>query len=255
MNFSFFIALGILIPFFGTCLGAGIVFFLKKNLPASLMKLFFGFAAGVMCAASVWSLLIPAIEQTDSALPALCGFLCGMLFFIVCDVLLAHFQKHHESKKSSFSRGKILALAVTLHNIPEGMAVGVIFAGTAQADSTALVSGAMILSLGIALQNIPEGAVISMPFHALGVSRKRAFAYGAFSGIVEPIGALAALLLTQLIHAALPYILSFAAGAMIYVVVQELIPEMHGGKGEKGACLALGLGFCLMMFLDVALGG
>ena len=253
---------GILIPFAGTSLGAACVLFMKRNLNIKVQKALTGFAAGVMVAASIWSLLIPAIEQSQSMgklsfIPAVVGFWIGIFFLLFLDHVTPHLHlnsKESEGPKKNFSRTTKMLLAVTIHNIPEGMAVGVVYAGWISGDSNITLMSAIILSLGIAIQNFPEGAIISMPLRAEGMSRRKAFAGGVVSGIVEPIGAVLTIIASQLIIAALPYLLSFAAGAMLYVVVEELIPEMSQGQHSNIGTLFFALGFSLMMILDVALG-
>lgn len=253
---------GILIPFLGTTLGAACVFFLKKALSESLQRALTGFAAGVMVAASVWSLLIPAIEQASgmgrlSFAPAAIGFWCGILFLLLLDHVIPHLHRNceqTEGPKIHLQRSTMLLLAVTLHNIPEGMAVGVMYAGYLSGNAQITAAGALALSLGIAIQNFPEGAIISMPLRAEGMSKPKAFLCGTLSGIVEPIGALLTILAAQHIIAFLPYFLSFAAGAMLYVVVEELIPEMSQGRHSNLGTLFFAIGFTLMMALDVGLG-
>lgn len=253
---------GILIPFLGTTLGAACVFFLKKALSESLQRALTGFAAGVMVAASVWSLLIPAIEQASgmgrlSFAPAAIGFWCGILFLLLLDHVIPHLHRNceqTEGPKIHLQRSTMLLLAVTLHNIPEGMAVGVMYAGYLSGNTQITAAGALALSLGIAIQNFPEGAIISMPLRAEGMSKPKAFLCGTLSGIVEPIGALLTILAAQHIIAFLPYFLSFAAGAMLYVVVEELIPEMSQGRHSNLGTLFFAIGFTLMMALDVGLG-
>ena len=253
---------GILIPFLGTTLGAACVFFLKKALSESLQRALTGFAAGVMVAASVWSLLIPAIEQASgmgrlSFAPAVIGFWCGILFLLLLDHVIPHLHrncKQTEGPKTHLKRSTMLLLAVTLHNIPEGMAVGVMYAGYLSGNAQITAAGALALSLGIAIQNFPEGAIISMPLRAEGMSKSKAFLCGTLSGIVEPIGALLTILAAQHIIAFLPYFLSFAAGAMLYVVVEELIPEMSQGRHSNLGTLFFAIGFTMMMALDVGLG-
>ena len=254
--------LGILIPFLGTTLGAACVFFMKKSLGDLVQRSLAGFAAGVMVAASIWSLLIPAIEQSEgmgrlSFLPALIGFWVGVLFLLMLDRLIPHLHvgsNQTEGPKSKLGRTTMMVLAVTLHNIPEGMAVGVMYAGFLAGSSQITAASALALSLGIAIQNFPEGAIISMPLHAEGMGKGRAFADGVLSGIVEPIGAVLTILAAKMIVPALPYLLSFAAGAMLYVVVEELIPEMSQGRHSNIGTICFALGFGLMMVLDVALG-
>ena len=254
--------LGILIPFLGTTMGAACVLFMKNNPGNLTQRCLAGFAAGVMVAASVWSLLIPAIEQSASMgalsfVPAFAGFWFGMLFLLALDHLIPHLHvgsEQSEGPKSKLSRTTMMVLAVTLHNIPEGMAVGVMYAGFLSGNAQITAASALALSLGIAIQNFPEGAIISMPLRAEGMSRKKAFAGGVVSGIVEPIGAVLTIIASQLIIAALPYLLSFAAGAMLYVVVEELMPELSQGKHSNLGTVFFAIGFSLMMVLDVALG-
>lgn len=253
---------GVLIPFIGTTFGACFVLFMKKNLSTLVEKALNGFAVGVMVAASIWSLIIPAIEQSQymgklSFIPAAVGFWIGILFLLMLDHIIPHLHQHSEEAegpKSNFSRTTKMVLAVTLHNIPEGMAVGVVYAGWLADSSQISIMSALVLSIGIAIQNIPEGAVISMPLHANGVSKKKAFIYGTLSGAVEPIGAIITIILSGIIIPVLPYLLSFAAGAMLYVVVEELIPEMSQGKHTDIGTIMFAVGFSLMMVLDVALG-
>ena len=254
---------GLLIPFAGTALGSACVIFLKNNLSDTLQRALTGFAAGVMVAASVWSLLLPAMEQSQSMgkwsfVPAVAGFWLGILFLLGLDRLIPHLHRgstEAEVVKSRLKRTTMLTLAVALHNIPEGMAVGAVYAGWIYGDSSITLAGALSLSLGIAIQNFPEGAIISLPLRAEGLSKPRAFLYGALSGIVEPMGALLTVLLAAVMVPVLPYALSFAAGAMIYVVVEELIPEMSSGKHSNVGTVLFAAGFTLMMTLDVALGG
>ncbi len=253
---------GLLIPFLGTSLGAACVFFMKDALNTEVQRALTGFAAGVMVAASVWSLLIPAIEQSDAMgklafIPAAVGLAVGMGFLLLLDHVIPHLHlnsEQAEGPESSLKRTTMMVLAVTLHNIPEGMAVGVVYAGWVNGHGEITLAGALALSLGIAIQNFPEGAVISMPLRAEGVKKPKAFVYGVLSGIVEPIGAVLTILLTQFIIPILPYLLSFAAGAMLYVVVEELIPEMSEGEHSNIGTIFFGVGFILMMILDVALG-
>lgn len=256
------ILLGIFIPFAGTTLGSAMVFFMKKEMNQRLRKLLLGFASGVMIAASVWSLLIPAIGMAEDAggiawIPAAAGFLLGMGFLLVLDTVTPHLhftEEKPEGMPSHLKKTTMLVLAVTLHNIPEGMAVGVTFAGAMAGNGTLTLAGAFALSVGIAIQNFPEGAIISMPLKGQGISRTRAFAYGTLSGIVEPVAAFITILLTGLVVPFLPYLLAFAAGAMIYVVVEELIPEAQEGAHSNIGTVGVALGFVLMMILDVALG-
>ena len=254
--------LGLLIPFLGTALGSACVFFMKKSLSNMVQRSLAGFAAGVMVAASIWSLLIPALEQAEgmgrlSFVPAFIGFWIGILFLLLLDHLIPHLHvgsEESEGPKSNLSRTAMMVLAVTLHNIPEGMAVGVMYAGFLAGDTAITAASALALSIGIAIQNFPEGAIISMPLHAEGCRKLRAFYGGVLSGIVEPVGALLTILAAQLIIPALPYLLSFAAGAMLYVVVEELIPEMSQGEHSNIGTIFFAFGFSVMMVLDVALG-
>ena len=254
--------LGILIPFLGTTLGAACVFLMKRSLGDLVRRSLAGFAAGVMVAASVWSLLIPAIEQSEdlgglSFLPAFLGFWAGVLFLLLLDRLIPHLHvgsDQAEGPKSKLGRTTLMVLAVTLHNIPEGMAVGVMYAGFLGGNGQITAASALALSLGIAIQNFPEGAIISMPLQAEGQPKGKAFLGGVLSGVVEPIGAVLTLLAAQLVIPALPYLLSFAAGAMLYVVVEELIPEMSQGKHSNLGTVFFAVGFSVMMTLDVALG-
>ena len=253
---------GLLIPFLGTALGSACVFFVNKDLSDHLQRGLTGFAAGVMTAASVWSLLIPALDRAAdmgkwSFLPAAAGFWIGILFLLLLDHVIPHLHRNSqqaEGPASRLQRTTMLLLAVTLHNIPEGMAVGVVYAGYLTGDAQISALGALALALGIAIQNFPEGAIISVPLKAEGVSRPRAFAGGVLSGIVEPVGALLTILAAELVVPALPYLLSFAAGAMLYVVVEELIPEMSQGEHSNIGVLLFAAGFSVMMILDVALG-
>ena len=253
---------GILIPFLGTSAGAACVFFMKKNLNEQIQRALTGFAAGVMVAASIWSLLLPAIEQSSglgklSFVPAAVGFWIGVLFLLLLDHMIPHLHQNSnkaEGPKSKLQRTTMLVLAVTLHNIPEGMAVGVVYAGFLAGNAQITAASALVLSLGIAIQNFPEGAIISMPLRAEGERKGRAFLGGVLSGVVEPIGAVLTLLAAQLVIPALPYFLSFAAGAMLYVVVEELIPEMSQGRHSNLGTVFFAVGFSVMMVLDVALG-
>ena len=254
--------LGMLIPFLGTTLGAACVFFMKKSLGDLVQRALAGFAAGVMVAASIWSLLIPSIEQSEgmgklSFLPAFIGFWVGVLFLLLLDRLIPHLHvgsNQAEGPKSRLGRTTMMVLAVTLHNIPEGMAVGVVYAGYLARTAQITAAGALALSLGIAIQNFPEGAIISMPLRAEGMKKGRAFWGGVLSGIVEPIGAVLTILAAGIVVPALPYLLSFAAGAMLYVVVEELIPEMSQGQHSNVGTVFFAVGFSVMMVLDVALG-
>ena len=253
---------GVLIPFLGTSLGAACVFFLKKSLGDLVQRALTGFAAGVMVAASIWSLLIPAIARSAERgrwafAPAAVGFWVGVLFLLGLDHAIPHLHRNAqqaEGPKSQLRRTTMMVLAVTLHNIPEGMAVGVVYAGYLAGDAQITSAGALALSLGIAIQNFPEGAIISLPLRAEGMGQIKAFAGGVLSGVVEPVGAVVTILAAQAILPALPYLLSFAAGAMLYVVVEELIPEMSQGRHSNVGTLCFALGFSVMMALDVALG-
>ena len=255
------IAEGILIPFLGTGLGAAMVFFLKKQLTFGVQKALTGFAAGVMVAASFWSLLQPALESsahlgTLSFLPAAIGFLVGVGFLLALDMATPHMHldRQQEGPRCGFKPTTKLTLAVTLHNIPEGMAVGVVYAGFLSGDTGITAAGAMALALGIAIQNFPEGAIVSMPLMAEGMPRSKTFWMGVLSGAVEPVAAVITLLAAGLVTPVMPYFLAFAAGAMMYVVVEELIPEMSEGKHSNIGTIAFALGFVVMMVLDVTLG-
>ena len=253
---------GIMIPFIGTALGAGCVFLMKKSLSDKVQRALNGFASGVMVAASIWSLIIPAIEQSEnlgkfSFFPAVIGFWAGVLFLLLLDHVIPHLHQNGtqaEGPKSHLQKTTVMLLAVTLHNIPEGMAVGVVYAGYLSGNAEISAAGALALSLGIAIQNFPEGAIISMPLRAEGMKKSKAFMSGTLSGIVEPVGAALTVLAAHFILPALPYLLSFAAGAMLYVVVEELIPEMSQGKHSNIGTLFFAAGFSVMMMLDVALG-
>ena len=253
---------GILIPFLGTSLGSALVFFMRGGLSDKVQRALAGFAAGVMVAASVWSLLIPSIEQSSAMgqwafAPAAVGFWVGILFLLLLDHVIPHLHRSSndcEGPHSRLQRTTMMVLAVTLHNIPEGMAVGVVYAGYLAGNAQISAAGALALALGIAIQNLPEGAIISMPLRAEGMSKGRAFVSGVLSGIVEPMGAALTILAATAIVPALPYLLSFAAGAMLYVVVEELIPEMSQGRHSNIGVLCFALGFSVMMVLDVALG-
>ena len=253
---------GIIIPFLGTSAGAACVFFMKKNMSEQLSRILTGVAAGVMVAASVWSLLIPAMEQSGGMgrlafIPAVTGFWGGILFLLLLDHVIPHLHQHSnsvEGPKSRLQRTTMMVLAVTLHNIPEGMAVGVVYAGYLAGNRNISAMAALALSLGIAIQNFPEGAIISMPLRAEGMKKGKAFCGGVLSGIVEPIGAALTILAAGVVIPALPYLLSFAAGAMLYVVVEELIPEMSQGKHSNIGTVFFAVGFSVMMMLDVALG-
>ena len=253
---------GLMIPFIGTTLGAAGVFFLKKEIGPFVQKALLGFASGVMVAASIWSLLIPAMDQSEEMgkfafIPAAAGFWGGILFLLLLDHIIPHLHRYSvstEGPKSRLQRTTMMVLAVTLHNIPEGMAVGVVYAGYLAGNAKITVAAAMALSIGIAIQNFPEGAIISMPLRAEGMKVSKAFAGGVLSGIVEPVGAMLTILAAGYIVPALPYLLSFAAGAMIYVVVEELIPEMSQGEHSDLGTIFFAVGFTVMMSLDVALG-
>ena len=256
------IIIGLLLPLAGTTAGAACVFFLRKQIGPEIQKIFTGFAAGVMVAASVWSLIIPAIEMSEgmgkmSFLPALVGFLVGIVFLLFMDSFVPHLHIGSikpEGRKSSLGRTSMMILAVTIHNLPEGAACGAILAGVLKGDGSVTIAGAITLAIGIAIQNIPEGAIISLPLRSEGNSRWKSFTLGTLSGVVEPIGAGFAILLAGLITPILPYMLAFAAGAMLYVVVEELIPEANEGEHSNLGTIAFAVGFALMMVLDVALG-
>ncbi len=253
--------LGISIPFWGTALGSAIVFLMKGSINRNLEKLLLGFASGVMIAASVWSLLIPSIEMADGQglpawIPAAAGFFIGILFLLLLNTIISKFRIESEKQmkmQSHLGKTGMLVLVVTLHNLPEGMAVGVTFAGALIGHTGITMAGAFVLALGIAIQNLPEGAIISMPLCGMGMSRKRAFVCGVLSGAVEPLGAMLTIFLTGFIVPFLPYFLSFAAGAMIYVVVEELIPELQSHESVDIGVIGVAIGFTLMMVLDVAL--
>ncbi|MGI6756066.1 MAG: ZIP family metal transporter [Atopobiaceae bacterium] len=255
---------GIAIPFIGTSLGSAMVFLMRDKLSHSVQRALTGFAAGVMVAASIWSLIIPSIEESEGLgnlafLPAFLGFWLGIFFLLILDMCIPHLHlgegdKNPEGPKSQLERTTLMVLAVTLHNLPEGMAVGVVWAGLMTGQTGITVAGAMALSLGIAIQNFPEGAIISMPLRAEGSSKLKAFMGGVGSGAVEPIGATLTILAAQQVTTVLPYLLSFAAGAMMYAVVEELIPEMSEGKHSNVGVIMFALGFTVMMALDVALG-
>ena len=256
------VIVGLLIPFIGTAAGAACVFFLRKQLKQSVERALTGFAAGVMVAASIWSLIVPAIEQSEDKgrwafLPAFIGFWMGILFLLLLDHVIPHLHREIdqvEGPKSHLSRKTMLVLAVTLHNIPEGMAVGVVYAGLMNGSGTITAGGALALALGIAIQNFPEGAIISMPLYAEGKSKPGSFWLGVLSGAVEPVFGGLTVLIAGLVVPAMPYFLSFAAGAMLYVVVEELIPEMSAGEHSNIGVISFAIGFSLMMALDVALG-
>ena len=252
----------VLLPFLGTTIGAGFVFFMKGAMNIRLQRILTGFASGVMVAASVWSLLIPAMDQSAhlgklAFLPAFVGVWMGFLFLLALDHFIPHLHLNSdcpEGTPCSLGRSTMMVIAVALHNLPEGMAVGVVVAGWLTGNESISAAGALALSLGIALQNLPEGAIISMPLKSQGMGKGRAFGYGVMSGIIEPIGAIITIMLAELIVPLLPYMLSFAAGAMLYVVVEELIPEMSEGEHSNIGVIFFAVGFSLMMMLDVALG-
>lgn len=256
------IVIGLLIPLLGTMLGSAMVFFMKDNIPERTQKLLLGFASGIMVAASVWSLLIPAMEMESakgawSVVPAAVGFLLGIAFLLLIDEMTPHLHlgtSRPEGPRSRMTRTAMLAMAVTIHNLPEGMAVGVVFAGAEEGVSTISLASAIAISLGIAIQNIPEGAIISMPMRAEGNSKWRSFIIGSLSGAVEPIGGLIVVMLASFIMPILPYTLAFAAGAMLYVVVEELIPEASTGEHSNLNTVGFAIGFVLMMVLDVVMG-
>ena len=255
------IFIGLMLPFIGTVLGAGCVFFMKNKMNSLVQKILLGFASGVMVAASVWSLLIPAMDMSEnlgrlSFVPAAVGLMLGILFLLVLDHTIPHMHLDNkaEGPKSHLKKTTMLILAVTMHNLPEGMAVGVLFAGFLSGNQDITFAGAIALSIGIAIQNFPEGAIISMPLKASGLSKNRSFLYGLLSGIVEPAGAAITILFASKMVPILPYLLAFAAGAMIYVVVEELIPEASQGEHSNLATIGFAIGFVIMMILDVALG-
>ena len=253
---------GILIPFVGTSLGAACVYIMKKEMNPFVNKALLGFASGVMIAASVWSLIIPAIDMSSnmgklSFIPAAVGVLVGILFLLMLDKLIPHLHSNSNEpegiKKNNLKKATMLVLAVVIHNIPEGMAVGIVFAGALNEGALITLAGAFALSIGIAIQNFPEGAIISMPLRSEGLSKNKAFLYGVLSGVVEPIGAIVTIMFSGLITPFMPYLLSFAAGAMIYVVVEELIPEASQGEHSNVGTIGFAIGFVLMMILDVAI--
>lgn len=260
MNFEAISA--ILLPFLGTTIGAGGVFFLRGQMNRTLQRSLTGFASGVMVAASIWSLIIPAIDQSEhlgklAFLPAVVGVWAGFLFLLLLDQLVPHLHLNSDCPEGTacgLGKSTMMVLAVALHNLPEGMAVGVVIAGWLSGSSGLSFAGVLALSVGIALQNLPEGAIISMPLRSNGMKKGRAFTYGVLSGIIEPIGAIGTILLAELVVPVLPYLLSFAAGAMLYVVVEELIPEMSEGEHSNIGTICFAVGFTLMMMLDVALG-
>ena len=256
------ILIGLLIPFLGTVLGSAMVFLMKDKINPKLQKILSGFASGVMIAASIWSLIIPSInmaeEQGDiSWLPASIGFLVGVAFLLILDSIIPHLHietKKPEGIKSKLKNATMMVLAVTLHNIPEGMTVGVVYAGLLAQNTNITLAGALALSIGMAIQNFPEGAIISMPLKSEGMSKTKSFLYGTLSGIVEPLGAIITILVTSIVTPILPYLLAFAAGAMIYVVVDELIPETETGEHSNIGTIGVAIGFVIMMILDIALG-
>ena len=256
------LAAGLLLPFIGTTLGSACVFFMKGQMKPLIQKILLGFASGVMVAASLWSLLIPSMEMSENMgkyafIPAAAGFLLGIFFLLMMDQAVPHLHmgaEKSEGPKCSLKKTTMLVLAVTLHNIPEGMAVGVVFAGMLSRNTEITMAGAFALSIGIAIQNFPEGAIISMPLKSEGTGKGKAFLYGMLSGAVEPVAAGITILLAGFITPVLPYLLSFAAGAMLYVVVEELIPEASEGEHSNIGTIGFAAGFVLMMILDVALG-
>ena len=260
MNFETISA--ILLPFLGTTIGAGGVFFLRGQMNRTLQRSLTGFASGVMVAASIWSLIIPAINQSEhmgklAFLPAVVGVWAGFLFLLLLDQFIPHLHLNSDCPEGTpcgLGKSTMMVLAVALHNLPEGMAVGVVIAGWLSGSGDLSFAGVLALSMGIALQNLPEGAIISMPLKSNGMRKGRAFTYGVLSGVIEPIGAIGTILLAELVVPVLPYLLSFAAGAMLYVVVEELIPEMSEGEHSNIGTVFFAVGFTLMMMLDVALG-
>ena len=256
------LVIGLLIPLLGTMIGAAFVFLMKNEMSSRVQKSLLGFASGVMVAASVWSLLIPAMEMEAakgvwSVVPAAVGFLLGMGFLLLLDEVTPHLHigtNQPEGPRSRLSKTAMLALAVTIHNLPEGMAVGAVFAGAEEQAVGLSLTSVMAVSIGIAIQNIPEGAIISMPMRAAGNSKWRSFAIGSLSGIVEPLGGLTIILLASIMTPVLPYLLAFAAGAMLYVVIEELIPEASEGEHSNVSTIGFAIGFVLMMMLDVVMG-
>ena len=254
--------IGLSIPFLGTTLGSAMVFFMKDTINKKIEKMLLGFASGVMIAAAIWSLIVPSIDMAQEQgkiawFPAAIGFLLGIAFLLILDSIIPHLHlktDKPEGIKAKFKKTTMLVFAVTLHNIPEGMAVGVTFAGALIGNTGLTIAGAFALAVGIAIQNFPEGAIISMPLKNENISKIRAFTYGTLSGIVEPIGAIITILITRLVIPILPYLLSFAGGAMIYVVVEELIPESQAGEHSNIGTIGVAIGFTIMMILDVALG-
>ncbi len=256
------ILIGIILPLVGTTLGAACVLFLKKQLGSTIQKALAGFAGGVMIAASVWSLLIPAMDMSEhmgklAFIPAVIGFGLGIIFLLLLDHIIPHLHVNEDKPEglhASWKKSTMLLLSVTLHNIPEGMAVGVVLAGALAENSNLTMMGAIALSIGIAIQNIPEGAIISMPLRSAGISRGKSFVYGVLSGVVEPIGAVLTIVFSRYLIGVLPYLLAFAAGTMIYVVVEELIPEASEGDHSNIGTISFAIGFAIMMVLDIALG-
>ncbi|MDE6295804.1 MAG: ZIP family metal transporter [Muribaculaceae bacterium] len=254
--------IGLLLPFAGTTLGAACVFLMKNRIPTRIQKILTGFAAGVMVAASIWSLLIPSMEMSGkegfmSVVPAVTGFIIGILFLLLLDSVVPHQHidtNQSEGPKSHLSKTAKLVFAITIHNLPEGMAVGVALAGALEENSFMPMAGALALAIGIAIQNFPEGAIVSMPLKSAGNSTSKSFLMGTLSGIVEPVGAIATILLAHIVLPILPYLLAFAAGAMMYVVVEELIPETQEGEHSNMGTIGFAIGFVLMMILDVVLG-
>ena len=254
--------IGLMIPFLGTTLGSAMVFLMRNQINKKVEKLLLGFASGVMIAASIWSLIIPSIEMSEgqgiiTVVPAAIGFMLGVIFLLVLDSLIPHLHlktDKPEGIKSKLKRTTMMVLAVTLHNIPEGMTVGVVYAGLLAQNTNITLAGALALSIGMAIQNLPEGAIISMPLKSEGMSKTKSFLYGTLSGIVEPLGAIITILLTSIVTPILPYLLAFAAGAMIYVVVDELIPETETGEHSNIGTIGVAIGFVIMMILDIALG-
>ena len=256
------LVVGLAIPFLGTTLGSAMVFFMKNKMSQKVEKILLGFASGVMIAASIWSLLIPSIDMAENQgvvpwIPATIGFLAGMLFLLILDSVIPHLHLESdkpEGIKSKLKKTTMMVLAVTLHNIPEGMAVGVTFAGALIGNTGIAMTSAYALAIGIAIQNFPEGAIISMPLCSEGMSKKKAFICGVLSGVVEPVGGFITILIAGIITPVLPYLLSFAAGAMMYVVIEELIPESQNGEHSNIGTIGAAVGFALMMVLDIALG-
>lgn len=254
-----YLLIGLLIPLLGTSLGSATVFLMKNKINEKIEKILLGFSAGVMIAASIWSLILPSIEMAErqhiiSYIPASIGFLMGIILLIIIDKFVKKIYIKEKLEQNDYKKTTMMILAVTLHNIPEGMAVGITFAAAISGSTSITIASAFALAIGISIQNFPEGAIISLPLKSIGKTKKKSFICGVLSGIVEPIAALITLLLTNIVNILLPYLLSFAAGAMIYVVVEELIPESQQGKYESLAVIGLAIGFIIMMILDVALG-